>query len=324
MGALGVTAGGAGLPCRVVQVPLAVEEVDLRGPDVGVAARRGVRPDLDARGLAQPGESGGLPHEQLTGERGRHQVVVAVVVLQPGVGALLRLDRVGERLALRCGSGLRDSDEQGGDQGQQRCPEHRPATIRPLTVHGVEHDGSFQHLLRATPPPLVRYHDRCSYCRTELRFAGFGVKGSTPARSSARCSVTCYRSWTSAPPASPVAASSHPRPDRFSRLSRPGRGDSSRAAGRKGGAEIAASIGTPAGGRCAGSFAQLRSLGSELPEGYRTPGWVTGCRRWRPPGRSSCSQPGRTAGSCSGGCSGPGGCTTRTRPRRSPRGRPGP
>jgi hypothetical protein len=64
--------------------------------------------------------------------------------------------------------------------------------------------------------------------------------------------------------------------------------------------------------------------GRSCPRGYGTPVRVTGCRTWRRPGRSSCSQPGRTAGSCSGGCSGPGSCTTRRRLRRSPRGRPGP
>ena len=114
----------------VVQVPAAVEEVDLRAPRSWCRATAVVSCQTWTLGaVARPASVGDLRMVERVRERRGDQVVVAVVVLQPGVGALLGLDRVG----VAGGRGRRRRHRQqageqqqhgGGQRGEGARPDH--------------------------------------------------------------------------------------------------------------------------------------------------------------------------------------------------------
>lgn len=133
---------------REVDVPLAVDEVDLRRPDVGAHLTAGVLgPDGGLRGRGEALEGGGPAHHDLVVRRdGGREVVVAVGVLEDvRVGALLGY-RVGEGDGGgRGGGGLGRGGHRGehrerggcGHQGPSDESSHVGAALRDQAVVGT-------------------------------------------------------------------------------------------------------------------------------------------------------------------------------------------
>jgi len=107
-----------GLAGRVVEVPAravgAVQQVEFRRPEVAAARRLGLEVDQLRLGGLQPGQRGRLAHVPVRGPGGGGQVVVALVVRQPGIGPAVGVQRVAERPLL---AGL--PGDQAGGRGQQ-------------------------------------------------------------------------------------------------------------------------------------------------------------------------------------------------------------